>query len=465
MKYPRLTLGATHSGTGKTTLTMALILAVRRRGLTVQSYKVGPDYIDPGFHTLAAERPCRNLDTRMLGPDAVLELFQRSAEKADIALIEGVMGLYDGAGALDERGSTAHLAKTLQSPVILCIDASAMARSAAAVALGFTRFDPATPVGGFLFNNVGSRRHYETVKAAVEDATGIPVYGYVRRTPEALLPERHLGLVPAWENGSLPQSIVDLSEAVEETVEVDSLIEAARAAPPLPGPGRSILPPRSKRPSKPVRIAVAYDSAFHFYYRDNLDILEMLGAELVNFSPLADDRLPDYIAGVYLGGGYPELHAAVLESNTSMRRCLREACEDGLPVYAECGGLMYLMDGLITFEGKRCEMAGVFPGTVKMEKKLHALGYYSATALKDSVAAKKGWKIPGHVFHWSSLIDIDPETEYAFRLNAPGKEAVFDGFARANTLASYFHIHFASDVRWASRFVDMCRSGRGKPNR
>jgi cobyrinic acid a,c-diamide synthase len=459
MKYPRLTFAATHSGTGKTTLTMAIILAVKRRGLAVQSFKVGPDYIDPGFHTLAAGRPCRNLDTRMLGPDVVRELFGRSAAKADISLIEGVMGLYDGAGAMDERGSTAHLAKTLVSPVILCIDGSAMARSAAAVALGFTRFDPATPVTGFLFNNLGSKRHYETVKDAVEDATGMPVFGYVKRTRGALLPERHLGLVPAWESRELPRSIEDLSRGIEETVDVDGLIEAARAAPPLPEPNRSVLPKQDKRRPRTVRIACARDAAFHFYYQDNLDILEMLGAELVFFSPLRDGTLPEEIDGIYLGGGYPELHAAGLESNGTMRKALLKASREGLPVYAECGGLMYLMEGLITFEGKRHDMVGVFSGAVKMEKKLHALGYYTATALGDSVAAEEGWKIPGHVFHWSSLVELGDDRDFAFRLSAPGKDPVFDGFIHRNTLASYFHIHFASDLRWASRFVETCRSG------
>ena len=458
MRYPRLTIAATHSGTGKTTLTMAIILALKRRGLAVQPYKAGPDYIDPGFHTLAAGIPCRNLDTRMLSPDTVREIFQRSAEKADISVIEGVMGLYDGAGALDERGSTAHLAKTLLTPVILCIDASAMARSAAAVALGFTRYDPAVPVGGFLFNNVGSRRHFDTLKAAVEDATGIPVFGYIKRTRDALLPERHLGLVPAWESRTLPESILKLSRDIEETVEIDSLIEAARAAPPIPDTRGSILPKREKNTPKAVKIACAMDPAFHFYYQDNLDILELLGAELIYFSPLRDEGLPGGIDGVYLGGGYPELHAEALESNSGMRWALREACEDGLPVYAECGGLMYLMEGLITFEGRRHEMTGVFTGAVRMEKKLYALGYYTATALRDSVAAEEGWKIPGHVFHWSSLIDTGKENEFAFRLKAPGKEPVYDGLIRRNTLASYFHIHFASDIRWASRFLERCRT-------
>ena len=487
MNAPRLTIAATHSGTGKTTISAGLILALRNRGLTVQPFKVGPDYIDPGFHTLAAGRPGRNLDTVMISEEAVAELFLHAAggggaaggaagehgsffPPADLSVIEGVMGLYDGFSGGVETGSTAHVAKILQSPVALCIDARAMARSAAAVALGFVRFDPAARICGFILNNIGSPHHFDLVKGIIEETTELPVFGYLPKQKEIALPERHLGLVPAWERDEIPAA-GKLAELIELHIDVERLLEEARKAPelkalnlnahgtPAPRGGNKIFIKKSTSSNtERVKIGYALDDAFHFYYRDNLDILEWYGAELVPFSPLRDDRLPEGITGIYLGGGYPELRAEALAGNTAMKESLRKAARSGMPIYAECGGLMYLVEELVTFEGNSYPMAGLFPGKVIMEKKLAALGYYRGTALEDTPIAKKGWSVWGHVFHWSRLEGVAQNQRFGFTLEKPGKETVTDGLLQGNMLAGYFHIHFAGNVEWPKRFIELCGS-------
>ncbi len=468
MNAPRLTIAATHSGTGKTTITAGLILALRNRGLTVQPFKVGPDYIDPGFHTLAAGRPGRNLDTVMISEEAVMELFLHAAGGAvDISIIEGVMGLYDGFSGDAETGSTAHLAKIVQSPVLLCIDARAMARSAAAVALGFIRFDPATPIRGFILNNIGSPHHFDLVKGIIEETTELPVFGYLPKQSEISLPERHLGLVPAWEREEIPAA-ERLAELVETHVDVNRVLEEARKAPECKEPALSASGPSegnkiflgksTSSNTGRVKIGYALDDAFHFYYRDNLDILEWYGAELVPFSPLRDDRLPEGIAGIYIGGGYPELRADVLAENTEMKGALRKAARSGMPIYAECGGLMYLVEELVTFEGESHRMAGLFSGKVIMEKKLAALGYYRGTAIADTPIAKKGWSVWGHVFHWSRLEGVAQTRRFGFSLEKPGKSPIADGLLDGNVLAGYFHIHFAGNVEWPKRFIEVCRN-------
>ena len=475
MQIPRIIIAATHSGTGKTTVTSGIILAFRSRTLSVQPYKVGPDYIDPGFHTLAAGRECRNLDTVMMGEEGVLSSFNSASGNADISVIEGVMGLYDGfsgggtqsgpsspSGADVSRffGSTAHVAKVLKAPVVLCIDASAMAVSAAAVALGFQQLDPELPLAGFILNNVAGKRHYEIITGPVEAATGRRVFGYLPKNKELTLPERHLGLVPAWERQDLPQSSELLKRTVSENIDIEKLIETARAVPELPASHSrdNNIFTFGKKFSKTERTKIGYalDDAFHFYYRDNLEILEGAGAELVPFSPLKDEKLPRGIQGLYLGGGYPEMFGKQLEENADMRYSLRLAADNGFPVYAECGGLMYLMEQIVDFDGSEFTMTGVFPGAVKMGKKLSALGYYYGKAEEDTVIAGRGEGVWGHVFHWSRLAGLAAEQKFAFTLEKPGKEPVRDGLIRRNVLAGYFHVHFAANPGWARRFVKTC---------
>ncbi len=288
MSCPRIILAGTNSGSGKTTVTMGIAAALSARGLAVQPFKAGPDYIDPGFHSAAAGRPCRNLDTMLLPRGSILELFSRSTAGADIAVIEGVMGLFDGAGALDERGSTAHLAKILAAPVVLVVNGKAMARSAAALVAGFARFDRRVAVKAVIFNNLGSEGHYRILREAVETETGIPVLGYLPRSESIALPERHLGLTPAAEHGALGELTERVRRLTGEHIDVDRLVSLAGAAPDLPAFRPSLF---SSPPAAEARIAVALDEAFHFYYHDNLDILEHLGAELLPFSPLRDRDL------------------------------------------------------------------------------------------------------------------------------------------------------------------------------
>ena len=478
MNTPRIVIAATHSGAGKTTITLGIILALKKRGYTVQAFKTGPDYIDPGFHTLAAGRPARNLDTVLIPGENIIETYlhgveSRGSESADFAVIEGVMGLYDGFSGGDERGSTAHLSKILDAPILLCIDASAAARSAGAMALGFKQFDRNVRLAGFILNNIGGPSHFAVTRQAIEAATGLPVLGFLPKNRGITLPERHLGLVPAWEREGLPESAGVLVSAVEEHIDVDRVIDIAGKAPALapgeergraaePPAGRKIFQKAVKKSDTPaVRIGYALDDAFHFYYQNNLDLLSGRGGELVPFSPMRDPELPEGISGVYIGGGYPEIFAEQLQGNRSMRQAIADAAREGLPVYAECGGLMYLMERIITFDGGAFEMAGLFTGQVKMEKKLSALGYYYGRARADSVIARKGWGLWGHLFHWSTLEGVAEDQEYAFSLEKPGREPIADGLRFKNVVAGYFHIHFAGGPHWADRFLENCRNFGG----
>lgn len=458
MNCPRIVLAGTNSGSGKTTVTMGLAAALSARGLAVQPFKAGPDYIDPGFHSAAAGRPCRNLDTMLLPRGRLLELFSRSTAGADIAVIEGVMGLFDGAGALDERGSTAHLAKILAAPVVLVVNGKAMARSAAALVAGFARFDRNVPVKAVIFNNLGSEGHYRILREAVEAETGIPVLGYLPRCESIALPERHLGLTPAAEHGAIGELTERVRRLAEEHIDIDRLVSLAGAAPDLPAFSPSLF---SSPPAARVRIAVALDEAFHFYYRDNLDILENLGADLLPFSPLRDRDLPAGTEGVFIGGGFPEEFAETLGKNASLREAMRTAAEEGLPVLAECGGLMYLAERLEDRQGALYPMAGVFPGVTRMGKGLQALGYCTGRLERSVLPGVKGTTLKGHLFHWSLYDSEGNDHLLSLSLEKNGK--VFrDGPAVKNAFASYLHLHFGTNPAPARRFLRTAarRSGR-----
>ena len=451
MNRPRIVIAGTNSGSGKTTFTAGLIAALRSRGMTVQPFKTGPDYIDPGFHTLAAGRPCRNLDTMLLSRNSALELFDRNSSGADISVVEGVMGLFDGAGARDERGSTAHLAKTIQAPVILVVNGRSMARSASALVLGFSRFDRRVPVAGALLNALGSANHYRILKEAIEGDTGIPVFGYLPRTGDIAVPERHLGLVPSVEQEQGAETIERIRGLVEEHVDVGALLELARCAQVLP----SYSPAIFVLPAKPIRarIAVARDEAFHFYYQDNLDILEHLGATLLPFSPLRDPKLPEGTQGVYIGGGFPEEFAGRLSANESLRAELRTAAVCGMPVFAECGGLMYLVEWLQDKSGATHGMVGVFPGITRMGKRLQALGYCGGTLERGALPGRKGATLRGHLFHWSIYDSEGNDDLFSLRLEKNGN-VYRDGLSQKNAFASYLHLHFGTNPAPARRFLE-----------
>ncbi len=452
---PRLVIAGAASGVGKTTITAGVVAALRSRGLRVQPFKCGPDYIDPSYHAVAAGVPCRNLDTWMISKEALLDLFARATRSADIAIVEGVMGFYDGRNGLEEAGSTAEIAKTLDAPVILILNVDKTARSAGAMALGYKEFDRNVRLAGVILNRTGSQNHLRWTKEAVEAATGIPVVGYLPKNADLHLPERHLGLVPTSEGGEMIQRIGSIRQQVEATVDVDKLITICRAAPVLEWPnsaGLFLLHDEGSR----IRLAVARDEAFSFYYEDNLDILRAWGAEIVFVSPVHDSQLGD-VDGLYVGGGFPEVYAAQLSENRSFIHSIRMLAEAGLPIYAECGGLMYLSEGIVDFEGSRYPMVGLVPGWSQMQSKRVRMGYVSVEALADSILANKGQELRGHEFHWSKLQSFDGKAAY----RVVGGDRV-DGFAERNILASYVHLHFGTDVSLARRLIAACEAWRSK---
>lgn len=445
MHRPRVVISGERSGVGKSTITVGILLALKERGLDPQPFKAGPDFLDPMHHSVLLERRSRNLDTWMF-PRAVPELFERASEGAGISVVEGVMGLYDGYDGRSEEGSTAHLSKMLKAPVILVLDASASARSVGAVALGFQQYDPDVDVRAVIFNNVGGKRHLDMLRDSLR---GIECLGGIPRDATIKLKSRHLGLVPAEEN--LDRELYDsIRRIIEGSLDMERLIEIARSAPGLESSAPTAEPRRTM-----ARIGVARDEAFNFYYEDNFQYLRDAGAELVFFSPLRDD-VPD-VDGLYFGGGYPEMFAQQLASNEAARSKVKRLSDEGMPIYAECGGLMYMCRGLTTMDGARYDMTGVFDAEVCMTGRLQALGYVEAKVMHDNVLAKTGSSARGHVFHYSKVVEHGAEV-FAYDLNKEkGIDGSMDAFVKNRTLASYTHLHFGSCPEWAQTFVEACR--------
>jgi cobyrinic acid a,c-diamide synthase len=450
---PRLVIAAPHSGSGKTTFTLGLLDALRRRGLAVQPFKAGPDFIDPSHHTAICGRASRNLDTWMCDGAVVAEIFERSARDADISVVEGVMGLYDGFGPDEERGSTAHLAKLLSAPVVLVIDAQRMATSAAAIALGLQQFDRGVTIAGVVFNNVGSEGHHEWMRKALLARTGLASFGYLGFDPGLRIEERHLGLVPSAERRIDEDMRERLWAEFDRHVDLDRILDAARAAVPPPAAASRVFRPRSA--ARPVRIGVARDAALNFYYQENLDLLECLGAELVTFSVLNDESLPGHLQGVYLGGGFPELFGARIAANLSMRESIREFSAGGGPIYAECGGLMILCDALVDLDGRRHEMYGLVPATSVMRRDRLSLGYVDVETLEDTLIARAGQRYRAQTFHHSVLEHA--RFRPALKLYHGANDS-FDGYAERNLFATYVHAYFAAQPELAERLVGQCRS-------
>ena len=477
---PRIVIAGAASSVGKTTITAGLIAALRERGLRVQPFKCGPDYIDPSYHERAAGRPCRNLDAWMLDDAQLLEGFSRACRDADIAVIEGVMGLFDGSDWHDERASTAQIAKLLGAPVLLVVDIGGAARSAAAVVLGCQHFDPDVALGGVVLNFAGSAGHAKGCGEAITAVTGLPVLGWLPRHAGLRIPERHLGLVPGGEHLDPDALIAQITVEINAKFDVAAVVELARTAVELPKSVETLpnaleaLPDlvetagvadagsalQRRSAPQPV-VAGARDAAFCFYYPENLELLAESGAVIEFFSPLRGERPSPRASGVYLGGGYPELHGAELASNTGLWQSLKELRARNAPIFAECGGFMVLTRGLVDREGRHWPMAGLIPGVTHMTEKLAALGYRHATALRSNLLSDAGEVLRGHEFRYSTWIRESPpmRDEAAWRVRGTRAEAPADsvGYVSGNLLASYLHVHFGQRAGIARRFVDKLR--------
>lgn len=450
---PRFAIAGTGSGVGKTTLTLGIMRALERNGLKVQGFKCGPDYIDPTYHSAVTGRASRNLDTWMVPHETMQEIFIRGSEGADVSVIEGVMGLYDGKNPLSNEGSTAHIAALLDCPIILVVNVQSMARSAAAVVMGFQKLDDGARIAGVIVNKCGSEGHYRIVKSAIEQECGIPVVGWLGRNEELNIPERHLGLIPAIERGELNPLFELAAQQVEATVDLNLILSYANDAPALALPKERLL--ASQRESDPT-IAVARDASFNFYYLENLEMLEHCGAKVIYFSPLAGETVPSDADGVYFGGGFPEEFAAQLADNIRLKDDLHTLAASGMPIYAECGGYMYLCRSIKDRSGQTYPMAGIIPAIVEMQPKLAALGYREVRAIQDSLLLPEDSRMRGHEFHYSTLT-ADHSDTYPYAYETTGLRGVKkEGYCSGNILAGYTHVHFASNPDAALRWVRIC---------
>ncbi|MDP3396838.1 MAG: cobyrinate a,c-diamide synthase [Methanoregula sp.] len=421
---PSILIAGTHSGCGKTTIASGIMSALTRRGLKVQPFKVGPDFIDPSHHTRICGRISRNLDPFMMGDEGCIDTFIRATDGADIAVIEGVMGMYDGVDGSD-IASTAHVARILKAPVVLVVDVKGMSRSVHALIEGYLRYDPSLSFSGVLLNRIGSPRH----RLMIEPSLSIPSFGYIPRKEELAVESRHLGLKMAHESASMGE----FGEIIEENCNLDALLEAANNAPPL----INTINTMECKQKAHTRIGVAFDEAFCFYYQDNLDCLKRSGAELVFFSPL-NSSLPD-VDAVYLGGGYPELQLPALESSQCKEE-LKKAADSGMPVYGECGGLMYLTESITS--DKTYRMCGILPASAEMTNRIQALGYVKGESIGNRSFLPANLPINGHEFHYSG-IEPQHDARYALCLSR-GKGIVGgkDGLISQNVLGCYTHTYF-----------------------
>lgn len=456
-----LIIAGDRSGAGKTTVTLAILASLCRRGSshsrwttpTVQSFKVGPDYIDPMFHQYVTGRACRNLDIILTSETYVQQCFVQHSQAADYAVIEGVMGLFDGAGGSD-YASTAHIARLLNVPVLLVIDCSALSGSIAAIAHGYRSFAPGVNIAGVVLNRVGSDRHLAFLKTALEPLQ-LPVLGVLRRQEVIALPSRHLGLVPAAELPQLDPIIKRLAHLGDTCFDWSRIMPLLKprctsevAAPGIVAQERAGAQPK-------IRIAVARDRAFSFYYQDNLDCLANLGADLIFWSPLEDVGLPENTQGLYFGGGFPEIFAQALAANQPIRKAVWRAIRQGMPTYAECGGLMYLCEQLVDFEGRAWPMVGILPATTVMNQQL-TLGYRRATALQDGPLLQKAEVVWGHEFHRSRLSNPPSHPLFELQVYHSRHSASLEGWQRDQVHASYVHLHWGNSPELPQRFLGYC---------
>ena len=457
VQIPRLLIAATGSGAGKTTITIGLMAALRARGLNVAAFKCGPDYLDPTYHTRVTGAVSHNLDGWMMGRDAVIATFARAAHRADIAVIEGMMGLFDGASPVSDEGSSAEIAKWLEVPVVLVVDASGMARTVAAVARGFIQFDPALRLAGLICNRLGSRGHLDLLRTASQE---VPVLGGLPEHAAAAFPERHLGLYSANEKHVQRELLDQWGRLAAEWFDLEGIIALARSARPLKVDA-AISDQLSDGTARRCRIGLALDEAFHFYYEDNLKRLERLGAEIVNFSPVCDRELPQ-VDGLYFGGGYPEAFAHELSTNQSMIDAVRGFAERGGPIYAECGGLMYLTRAIRTLDGSSFPMAGLIAADAVMHDRLQALGYVEVETLAPTILGAAGLHFRGHQFRYSTLAPEPIGVERVYAVSPRWGNKFAEGYCAANLLATYVHAHWASNPSAAAGLVEACAKFRAR---
>ena len=459
MTIPRLVIAGTQSGVGKTSIAVGLVRLLTRKGLRVQTFKVGPDFLDPTYLALASGRPCYNLDSWMCGKPYALDLFLSKTADADFALIEGVMGLFDGASPETSEGSTAEIARLLVAPILLVANAKGAARSFAATIKGFHTFERGSSISGVIANQCGSQRHASWLADALRSASLPPLIGAVSQGGLPVLPTRHLGLLTA-NKATLDPSVFDsLADALERQLEVQGIIALARhqSLDLVKGWKYSQGLLASGAARKSIRIGIAEDKAFHFYYPDNLEALVEAGASLLPFSPLADAALPDNLDALSIGGGYPEEHAEELGGNAAMRNSVRQFVGAGGALYAECGGLMYASQGIETSDGGRFPMLGILPVWTRMRAKRKVLGYVEARLTANTLLGKTGFVLRGHEFHYSELVENSTTPagwKPAYELRYRRENSIrLEGFLRGRVLASYAHIHFASNPKAAESFV------------
>lgn len=445
MKIPRIVVAGATSGVGKTSITIAIIHGLMKKGYSVQPFKVGPDFIDPSYLSAVSTNTAYNLDSWMMGKNGVLENFVQHSQK-DISIIEGVMGYYDGFSGRSSFASTYDIADTTKSNVILVLDASKAARSVAATALGFKNFEKNSRICGVILNKIASKKHETLCRDALKKV-GLPVLGVIPRDDDIALQSRHLGLIPVREKQSLDKKINSVAKSLSGFIEIEKILGLAKNAPSLPKV-RDTLQEKVQ-----TRIAVALDESFNFYYQDNLDILQRLGAKLVFFSPVSDKKIPS-CDGIYIGGGFPEVKADLLETNHTMKKLIKKHAQDGMPIYAECGGLMYLTKSIRSKSGK-FGMVGLFDAVTVMEKKLK-LNYTRAKVGPKSPFSLQSKTMLGHEFHYSELDLVPKDSKFAYEMSIGiGIKDKKDGLTVHNTLASYMHVHFASSPV-AKNFVKSC---------
>jgi len=453
LKIPRIVIGGTHSGVGKTSIAIGIMGALARKGRRVQGFKIGPDFLDTSFHTAVTGRLSRNLDSWMMPRARIPSLFASGCEGADIAVIEGVMGVFDGIDGKSEVASTSEVAKMLRAPVLLVIDAYGLAGSAAALVLGYKNLDPKLRLSGVILNRVAGDAHAKMCSETIARHSKVPVLGAIPVGQDVKLPERHLGLIPASEmkDGKVLDAIID---QIEAHVDLDRVEELAQSASQIPAPrGRTT---QYKIQRDKTTIAIAKDQAFSFYYQDNLDRLAGAGARIEFFSPLNDDIVPEGSSGLYIGGGYPEVYAKALSENHPMLESISKLAMDGMPVYGECGGLMYLTKSIQDVEGVEHKTVGLLDAKTSMVRRL-TLSYTLARSMRPNILTRAGSIVRGHEFHFSTLRDVPLDAEFAYQLKRGiGVGDGRDGWTCYNTLASYMHTSFASDGRMAERFVESC---------